>query len=251
MRSFGIAALGFCSALLLASIGQAASYGNFVGTNVTYQSVSDGLGLYGAPTISGNALDFSPTAYVASCPVAGCPPSPVIVDDALAFHIQANSGFIGSIILAEAGDTTLASFLNAFAATQVSAPVHIQIEVINGVPVSVSNPFVILKLDTFLTFNNGGLFQSTVDGTGTHLWNGSLSVDVDQMIALAGLTGRATRIDFSMDNVLTAYAESGASARIQKKDVDGLTITVVPEPGTGLLMALGLVGLAAIRRNTR
>ena len=252
MRIIGVVGLTICSTLLLASTGQAASYGNIVGTNVTYESVTDGpLGLYGAPTISGDALDFSPPSYLASCSGGpGCP-SGVTTDEALLFHIRANPGaFIGSIILTEAGDTTLTSFTGALAATVISAPVRIQVEEINGVPVAPGNPG--LSIGAFLTFTSVGNFQSTGPGVVTQIWNGALSVDVDQLIILAGLTGRATLVDFSMDNVLTAFASGvGATARIQKKDVDGLTVTVVPEPATGVLMALGLIGLSAFRRSAR
>lgn len=256
MRFFGTAALAICTALLLSSTSHAASYGNFVGTNYTYQAVTDGQGLYGAPTITGDALDFSPPAYLSSCTGGpGCP-SPVTTDDALLFHVQANPGaFIGSIILSEAGDTTLSSSGGALAAAIIAAPVRIQIEEIDGVPLSISHPGLIIatSLSTGLSFTGGGNYQysNPTFGSVTQNWNGSLTVDVDQLIILAGLTGHATRVDFSMDNSLTAFAQSGASARIQKKDVDGLTVTVVPEPTTGLLMALGLAGLAAIRRSDR
>ena len=42
-----------------------------------------------------------------------------------------------------------------------------------------------------------------------------------------------------------ALRTGGATAGFSN---DSLTITVVPEPGTALLMGLGLAGLAAVRR---
>lgn len=253
MRSLGFFALALSSALLLSSTSFAASYGSFAGTNYTYENVADGAGLYGAPTISGNLLDFSPTSYSAQCPGVGCPPSPIVVDDTLIFHVQSNAGpgnEIGGITISEAGDTTLSSFLNAFAATSVSAPIHIQVEEVNGIPLSISNPGLIVRVDTTLVFTNGGLFTSTGVGYGTTNWTGTKSVDIDALLAAAGVSGRATRIDFSMDNVLQAYADSGATALIKKKDLDGLTVHVTPEPGTALLLGLGLAGLASVRRRT-
>jgi hypothetical protein len=69
------------------------------------------------------------------------------------------------------------------------------------------------------------------------------------VIAGSGGSGQATLVRISLANTLTAFAESGAAARIEKKDIDGLAITVVPEPGAALLMGLGLFGLAASSRN--
>lgn len=262
MRFFSTAVLAICSALLLSSTSFAATYGNRVGTNYTYEGIQDGLGLYGSPTISGDLLDFDPAAFSSSC--AGPPgcTSPVTTDDNLLFHIQANSGaFIGSIILNESGDMTLSSSANALAAAILSAPVRVQVEEINGVPLSISNPglTVATNLTTGLAFSGGTLgsdglsytydYQNPAFGSVTQLWNGSIVVDVDALIASYGLSGRATRVDFFMDNKLTTFAFQGASSTARKKDVDGVTINVVPEPNTALLMALGLAALTAVRRS--
>ncbi len=241
------AALSIGSLLLTASASHAAYYGNYAGASVSFLDVQDQNGLFGAPTPSGDSLDFSPNTFEAICPGApSCPPSPVLVDDTLTITIQANTGsFIDSLLLTEAGDTTLTSFLDALAATSVSATVFVDIFEIDGV--SVNN----INGNAQMVFTNGGQFESNDEGTGTHLWTGSLLIDLDQMIANAGGTGRATRVQLNLDNTLVAFAASGASARIEKKDIDGLAITVVPEPGTALLMGLGLAGLAAIRRSPR
>jgi PEP-CTERM motif len=246
MRYFGFAALAIGPALLLASTAQAANYGNFFGSTVLFENVRDQNGLFGAPTASGDSLDFSPNAFEAICPTGGCPPSPVQVDDTLTLAIQANSGsYIDDIVLTEAGDTTLSSFLNAFAATTVSATVFIDIFAIDGIPVNNINA------TAQMAFTRNGEYETTDEGAGTHIWTGSLLIDLDSIIVGAGASGRATRVELNLNNTLVAFAQDGASARIEKKDIDGLAITVVPEPGTALLMGLGLAGLAAIRREGR
>ncbi len=239
--------IGVGSALLLSSASQAAFYGNFSGSTVSFLNVQDQNGLFGAPTVSGDSLDFSPNTFEAICPGSpGCPPSPAIVDDTLTITIQANNGsYIDDVLLTEAGDTTLASFLNALAATSVSASVFVDIFEINGVAVNNING------NASMIFTQNGQYESTDEGVGTHIWSGSLLIDLDQIIANAGGSGRATRVQLNLDNTLVAYAASGASARIEKKDIDGLAITVVPEPTTAVLMGLGLLGLASIRRGER
>jgi len=247
MRFIAPAALAIGSTFLLASTGLAASYGNFTGSTVSFLGVTDQNGLFGAPTVSGDSLDFSPSTFEADCATsATCPPSPVIVDDTLTITIQANNGsFLDDIQLSEAGDTTLASFLNALGATQVTATVFVDIFEIDNVSVNNNNA------NAQMTFSQNGQYETTDEGPGTHIWTGSLLIDLDAIIAANGGTGRATRVQLNLNNTLIAYAASGAAARIEKKDVDGLAITVVPEPGTAILMGLGLLGLASTRRSAR
>jgi len=225
-----------------ASVSNAASYGNFsdpTGT-VSFLNVSDLNGLFGAPTVSVDSLDFSPNAFEADCATsATCPPTPHAVSDTLTLQIDANAGrFIERVNLSEAGDTVISTFLNAIGATTVVANVFIDVLELNGTPVNGING------NAQMAFTNGGNYSTS--GT----WTGSLSLDVNAVIAAAAGIGNATLVQISIANTITAYAESGAAARIEKKDVDGLAITVVPEPGTALLMGLGLFGLAASTRRS-
>ena len=249
LMMFSRTALALAFAVAVPGLASAASYGNYsspTGT-VDFLNVADTNGLFGTPTVSGDSLDFSPNAFEADCAVsATCPPTPHTVDDTLTLQISANSGnFIEQIQLSEAGDTTLSSFLSAFASSSVTADVFIDILEIDGN--SVNN----VNANQQMVFTSGGTFDTNVEGSGTHTWTGSLLIDLGTIIANAALTGEATLVELNISNTLTAFAENQAAARIEKKDFDGLAITVVPEPGTAILMTLGLMGLSASSRRGR
>lgn len=249
-HSFATGAFALALTLVIAgsaSVSSAAVYGNFSSPSgtVSYLNVQDVNGLFGAPTVVGNNLDFDPLNFETQCASPGCPPAPSSVSDTLILDIKSIPGqIIDTVVMSEAGDTTLDSFLNAFAATTVVANVFIDVLEVNGVPI------IGLNDNAAMVFTNGGNYQSTdlPIGYGTRSWTGLLSFNVNNVITAHGGSGQATLVRISLSNTLTAFAASGATARIQKKDVDGLAITVVPEPGTALLMALGLAGLAASGR---
>ncbi len=233
--------------MLITGTAYAALYGDYVGSTVVFEQVTDQNGLYGAPVVSADSLDFNPNSFEAGCPVHGCVSE--LVDDTLTFTIQANAThFVEDIILSEAGDFNLSTFVGTdLAVTSIAANVFIDILEIDGVAVNNINA------NTSMVFTNAGSFirDQTIDGTGTTsaAWIGGLSIDLDAIIIGAGQTGQATRVTLNINNTLTAFAGGAAIAFIEKKDFDGLAVTVVPEPGTAILMGLGLAGLASIRRN--
>ena len=97
---------------------------------------------------------------------------------------------------------------------------------------------------------SGGTYDLVNDpGSGVN-WSGSVAIDIDQLLIDNSIpfTVGATKVTINLDNTLTTASEAGTSSLIQKKDFDGFSITVVPEPASGALMALGLVALAAARR---
>ncbi len=234
----------------VATQAHAVLYGDFSSPtgSVSFLSVTDLNGLFGMPAASANSLDFSPNAFEIDCAsVITCPPAPGSATDTLTFQIDANTGFfIEDIILSESGDTTLNDFAlpTGFAVTTVVANVFIDILELDGASVSGINA------NASMIFTSGGTYDTLIEGSGSLVWTGLLSLDVDAAIDAAAQVGRATLVEVSMANTLTAYAENGAIAFIEKKDIDGLVITVVPEPGAFAVMGLGLTGLATVNRRT-
>lgn len=247
---------GFAAALSAVSLvlltlplqAHAALYGDFAspGGAVTFRNVADLNGLFGVPTVTNNELHFSPDAFEADCASsATCPPTPASATDTLTFLVDVAAGFyIPRIILEEQGSTLIddAGLPAGFAATTVVANVFVDILELDGVSVSGINA------NASMNFTSLGTYATNEEGNGTHLWSGNLFLNMDNFIAAAGQVGRATLVEISLANTLTAYAENGAVAFIEKNDINGLAVKLVPEPGTGLLMGLGLAGLAASRR---
>ena len=223
----------------------AASYGTFVdptGT-VSYENVQDVSGLFGAPTVSLNSLDFTPTNFEALCSVCG--PSGATTTDILTLDIQAISGQQISVLSVNEGlDYILQSFTGGgFASVLVTASLFIDITEINGLSVNNINSSVAIS---YTPSNNVSVFGTGID-TGILLGTTG-AIDIQSIIAAAGATGEATRVSISLDNTLSAFHDGAGQALIRKRDTDFLSVTInggnpVPEPSTALLLMGGLAAL--------
>ncbi|QDS96974.1 PEP-CTERM sorting domain-containing protein [Adhaeretor mobilis] len=238
-------------------------YGDFSATTVDYLAVTEETllttsgkpdGLFGAPTVAGDSLDFDPIGFSASSTGGG--PSDIL-DVQLKFMIQAKDGnVIESIFLSEAGDTTLDNgFSSDDALSRVTANVFIDILEVDGVGVG----GISVMGDMEFTPSDGD-YQLSVDNPGGSSynsgWSGKFFREFGPILADNGLTGKVTKISVALDNTLTATSASGSTAFIAKKDSDGVVITTnpdkneVPEP-TSLVLALGgLLALAGARRRS-
>lgn len=246
-RFFSGIALVAVLTLGLVSQSQAAYYGDFAGTLLSFRNVQDNNGLYGAPVVQANSLVFTPMNFEIDCASSGtCPPAPAEVGDILLFDIDADPGIsIERIVINEEGTTLLDDFdlPDAFAATTVVGNVFIDVTELDGVAISG------LNLNSQMNFTSLGTYDTLTEGNGTHPWSGVLAVNIENFLAASGYSGsKATGLTISLANTLTAYAANGAVASIRKEEVRGLAVKVVPEPGTALLTALGLAGLAITRR---
>jgi len=232
------------------------NYGTFMGTNVTYVNVTEDTGsdeplpLFGAPTVTGNSIDFNPTGFDATSAGEGSD----ITDSNLVFMVRAKPLVgIQSVILSEAGDTTQAGNVTPGSmgtATAVFASGVLDIHEVDNIGINhISVPFS-------LTFSpSGGTYFLGTDGGGGPIfntqWTGTATLPVEDILTANGVpfTIGATKISIDLDNTLVAVSERATSAVIGKKDFGGVSITVIiPEPASFGLAGLGAAVLLAPAR---
>ncbi|HMN39562.1 MAG TPA: hypothetical protein PKE29_01870 [Phycisphaerales bacterium] len=228
------------------------NYGDFNATHYVFQGVTEnstspghvGQVLFGAPTVSDDSLKFSPLNFASQSTAAPGGFATDTVDGLLQFNICANQGsFIGQFNFNERGDYTLNGLPTAFANATVGCAVNILVSEVNGVAISP------VGFNGSLAFSNGGNYVFPVNAGTAVTWTGTGSFNVDAFLASLSIPGHATKVEISIDNVLTTLASDGSTARIVKKQAEGVTIDVIPAPGAGTLLGLG--GLLAARRRRR
>ncbi len=242
------------------------SYGNRIGTTVDYLDIADETmtagdpdSLFGAPTIAGDSLDFNPSGFKAESSGATLPD---ITDSRLTFMIKAHAdSAIDSILLTEAGDTTLQRALGVAddAETEVTAAIFIDILEINHT--TVANQINVTGTMDFTP--SLGDYSLVADGGGSDSyftqWTGSFFREFAPILLTNGFdptVDQVTKISVSLDNTLTARSAALSSAFIAKKDADTSALTVdvnkdvVPEPTTALLALCGLLAMAGSRRRS-
>jgi hypothetical protein len=255
VMAFQAGVLGVALVAALASrpaAGAQINYGSHMGTHVTYVNVTEDSGsdeplpLFGAPTVTGDSIDFNPVGFDAAAGPAG---TSDITDSNLVFMVTAKTGSrIDSMTLNEIGAATLAGnvapgSMGTAAAVFASGALDIHEVDFTGIN-HISVPFS-------LTFSpSGGTFFLGTDGGGgpifNTVWTGSATLPIHDILIANGygsLQG-ATKISIDLDNTLVAVSQLGTTATISKKDVGGVGIDIVirqvgdiPEPA-GLSLAL-------------
>ena len=196
MRFLAVVVFALLATLGFVSTAHAAFYGTSSGATVTWIDVQDQNGLFGAPFTStgSDTIDFSPNAFQAECPLnPACAGGILTIDDTLTITIQSDPGFgIDELVFSESGDVSLQSFIGAIAATSVGATIFIDIFEVDGVAINQINH------NALLVFDNDS-FESFDEGYGTYIWNGGINIDLNAVLANAGISGSATRVTVNLD----------------------------------------------------
>lgn len=196
--------------------------------------------LFGAPSISGNLLDFDPKAFGAYA--SGSGPFSDTTDGQLNFTLMSGpaQGFT-SVGFSEGGDFSLTTLGGI---GQVSATLAVAIDILEVDGVALPSP---------IPASGSVQFVQTTPYSGTPFWSQDLLVDLAGPLATAGIsyTSGVTKAEIVLNNTLQALAQpnTATEAFIAKKDFKITTDNVpVPEPGTVVMLASLLVGAGAYRR---
>ena len=250
---FAVVSCAFLASGMPAAYAAPINYGDFMGTDFTYEDVTEDSNsgdtppLYGPPTVSGNSLDFTPVGFSAFAANGAAD----ITDGNLAFMVTAKPNrVIQNIKITEFGDTTLAGLGSDNTMTAAVATGVLNIHEVDGTGINVVSVPV-----SFTMSPSGGTYGLGTDGGGGPVfntqWMGMLFVDVQQTLIAHNIPFEfgATKISLDYDNRLIAVSQEATTALIAKKDHLIIT-TNIPEPAACTLAVLGMLASALVWRRS-
>lgn len=208
-----------------------------MGTNFDVIYDSSLVGLFGTPTLSGNAVFFTPVAFKAeSLNGLGVVTANSTINLSIIEHAGRN---ITTFDLVELGDYRL---VGANSVVGIGGQTRV---------FDIANPFIQAN-NQITTTSNLSIINSIFDST-THDWASSSSVAVT-----GSQWANTTSYNYTIENLLTAYTDPAGTgpkiAFIEKKFAGSsisIVVTTVPEIDTYtmLIAGLGFVGFIARKKN--
>lgn len=228
------------------------NYGDLNGTSVDFLDINetsltgDPEPLFGAPSLTGggNQITFFPTTFIASASGAGGFDQ---TGGLLNLTIMGASptDTITSVIIQEFGDFLFAG-VGFTTGTNVTVTLSGDLTILEDINGAIAPVVIGFTATGNFSPEADGSFEAPTYGSGGFSWDGGVNIDV------ASAVPDATKAELQLNNFLFAFSEAGTAATIQKKVTDAaIVITVVPEPGTALLMFGGLIALGIRARGRR
>jgi hypothetical protein len=264
MRSLAMGILAVSSVAIGSQSAMAAiDYGDFAGAHVEYGQVTESSTtntgpLYGAPTVVADSITFAASQFGAS---SSNGQANILIHPTQTGATDTTQGDVTTTVSAytgvgitglqfiESGDYTLIGTPAGSGSTgaTVSAPVTITINQVNGAAIT---PIV---ANTSLVYTPGSSFSLPANVGAGQIYDGYASVSLSNILAGYGISGYVTQVSWDLDNTLTATSQPGTVSQISKKVASSDSVTVspvltVPEPVSGSLLVLGMIGAMSRRR---
>ncbi len=213
---------------------------DFTDMQETTTSAGDIEPLWGTPSVAGNTLIFTPGAFISTAGGGSVDQTNSTFELSIISKDKSTIS-IDALIVNEFGDYALTGGGTNATTASVLAGAGIVIREVNfgGSLIASAIPGFASDFVAFDTAVQGGE------------WTATINADIQGLVDLVFGVGVAfaTEVDVVWDNNLSTTSEEGTNALIQKKiGLPSVTMEVVPEPGTGLLLGLGLMALG-LRRN--
>lgn len=197
-------------------------------------------GLYGAPSISGDVLDFDPEGFVASATsgTSDITDGQLNLDIAMLESNGIVAGGLTSLLVSESGDYSL--FGTGAATTSVAAGVSLTIDIleVDGAPIDPINTFASNSIVRDLT-SDGPVVLAP--------WDNGLLLEFGPILTANGIDFQfgVTKAKLAIDDQLIAISEAGSVAFIAKKDFvlePGVVPNpkFMPEPSAAVLIAVAV-----------
>jgi len=235
--------LGLTAFLAASSASALTTYSDMTGTSFFFQNMEeetltagDPDPIFGGPTVVGDALLFQPTNFT-STGTGGTSDDTMGVFSLDVVSIDKDQTAIERLLLTEIGDYSLTGVGTAATNASAFAMFSIIIE-----EVSLNGSLVATSINTDVSDSIS--FDTPTQGAA---WSLSLDADIQSVVdaLYVGDQAFATAVSIVWNNDLATESELGTTSMIQKKlGVPAVTVSVIPEPSVGLLVGLGLLGLA-------